>query len=80
MSGHLTIGDGVQAAGRTAIVQDVAPGSKVAGVPAVDLGQSKRNYLVSRDLAGLARRVKVLERLVQDSGLGIQDSRRKKKK
>ena len=62
VSGHLTIGDGVQAAGRTVIVQDVAPGSKVAGVPAVDLAQSKRNYLVSRDLAGLAKRVKDLEK------------------
>ncbi|MHC4413896.1 MAG: UDP-3-O-(3-hydroxymyristoyl)glucosamine N-acyltransferase [Planctomycetota bacterium] len=62
VTGHLRIGDGVQAAGKTAIVHDVPAGSKVGGVPAVDLDQSKRNALIGMDLYGLAQRVKQLER------------------
>lgn len=76
VAGHLKIGEGVQAAGRAAIVQNVPAGARVAGVPAVDLEQSKRNYLVSRDLAGLARRVRQLEK---GSGVTGQGSGKKKK-
>lgn len=62
VTGHLTIGDGVQAAGKAAIAHDVAPGRKVAGVPAVDLDRAKRNALAGQDLYGLFKRVRKLER------------------
>ncbi len=63
VTGHIKIGDGVQAAARSAIVGDVAPGTKVGGgVPAIELDQAKRNALVGMDLYGLAQRLKKLER------------------
>ncbi len=62
VTGHLSIGDGVQAAGKSAIAHDIPPGQKVGGVPAVDIDQAKRNALAGRDLYGLAKRVRQLER------------------
>jgi UDP-3-O-[3-hydroxymyristoyl] glucosamine N-acyltransferase len=62
VTGHLKIGDGVQAAGKAAITGDVPPGKKVAGVPAIDLDQAKRNALAAQDLYGLVKRVRQLER------------------
>jgi UDP-3-O-[3-hydroxymyristoyl] glucosamine N-acyltransferase len=62
VTGHLRIGDQVQAAGKAAITDDVPPGMKVGGVPAIELDQAKRNALVGTDLYGLARRVRQLER------------------
>ena len=65
VTGHLKIGDGVQAAGKTAIVSDIPAGSKVGGVPAMDLEKAKRNALAAMDLHGLTRRVKQLEREIE---------------
>jgi UDP-3-O-[3-hydroxymyristoyl] glucosamine N-acyltransferase len=62
VSGHLRIGNHVQVAGKSAVVQDIADGTKVGGVPAVDFDQAKRNALAGMDLYGLAQRVKSLER------------------
>ncbi|UCD75838.1 MAG: UDP-3-O-(3-hydroxymyristoyl)glucosamine N-acyltransferase [Phycisphaerales bacterium] len=62
VTGHIKIGDGVQAAGKTAIASDIEPGRKVAGQPAVDLDQAKRNALAGRDLYDLVKRVRQLER------------------
>jgi UDP-3-O-[3-hydroxymyristoyl] glucosamine N-acyltransferase len=62
VTGHLKIGDGVHAAGKSAITGDVPPGKKVAGVPAIELEQAKRNALAARDLYGLVKRVRQLER------------------
>jgi UDP-3-O-[3-hydroxymyristoyl] glucosamine N-acyltransferase len=62
VTGHLKIGDGVQAAGKTAITHDVPAGEKIGGIPAVELDQAKRNALAGRDLYGLAKRVRSLER------------------
>ena len=52
----------MQAAGKAAIVQDVPAGKEIAGIPAVDLDQAKRNALAGQDLYGLAKRVRQLER------------------
>jgi UDP-3-O-[3-hydroxymyristoyl] glucosamine N-acyltransferase len=62
VSGHIKIGNGVQAMGKTAIVQDVAPGKKIGGIPAQDSEQAKRNALAAVDLYGLFKRVRQLER------------------
>jgi len=62
VTGHLKIGDGVQAAGKTAIASDIEPGRKIAGQPAVDLDQAKRNALAGRELYSLVKRVRQLER------------------
>ena len=37
-------------------------GQRIGGIPAVELDQAKRNALAGRDLYGLARRIKSLER------------------
>lgn len=65
VTGHLKIGDGVQAAGKTAIASDIEPGRKVAGQPAIDLDQAKRNALAGRGLYELVKRVRQLEREVR---------------
>lgn len=65
VTGHLKIGDGVQAAGKTAITGDVPPGKKIAGIPAIDLDQAKRNALAAQDLYGLVKRVRQLEREIK---------------
>lgn len=65
VTGHLKIGDGVQAAGKTAITGDVPAGKKIAGIPAIDLDQAKRNALAAQDLYGLVKRVRQLEREIK---------------
>jgi UDP-3-O-[3-hydroxymyristoyl] glucosamine N-acyltransferase len=63
--GHLTIGTGAQVGAQTGITNDVDPGAKVWGTPAVELEQARRNAVIGRDLAGLAKRVRELERELQ---------------
>ncbi|MFO0875446.1 MAG: UDP-3-O-(3-hydroxymyristoyl)glucosamine N-acyltransferase [Phycisphaerales bacterium] len=70
VTGHLRIGDHVQAAGKTAIVADAPPHARLAGIPGIDLDAAKRNALVGRDLYGMARRLKAVERAVAEMGRG----------
>jgi len=65
VTGHLKIGNNVQASGKAAIVTDLPDGSRVGGIPAIELDAAKRNALAGRDLYGMARRLKQLEREVQ---------------
>lgn len=60
--GHVRIGRAAQVAAKAAVVGDIEDGAKVAGMPAIDLDAAKRNALAGRDLYGLARKVKELER------------------
>lgn len=62
VTGHLKIGNGVQASGKAAIVTDLPDGARVGGIPAIELDAAKRNALAGRDLYGMARRLKQLER------------------
>lgn len=39
MTGHLTIGDGVQIAAQAGVMRDIEPGQKVGGTPAVPMRQ-----------------------------------------
>ena len=65
VTGHLKIGNNVQASGKAAIVTDLPDGSRVGGIPAIELDAAKRNALAGRDLYGMARRLKQLEREVE---------------
>lgn len=78
VAGHLEIGDGVQAAARAAIAQSVAPRTRVGGEPAVELELCKRNFMVARDLYGLERRVKKIEKELSavSSQQSAKDSRK----
>lgn len=66
VTGHLKIGDFVQAAGKTAIVDDAKPGTKLAGIPGIELDAAKRNAIAGRDLYGMAKRLKAVERAVAE--------------
>jgi len=65
VTGHLKIGNNVQASGKSAIVTDLPDGARVGGIPAIDLDAAKRNALAGRDLYGMAKRLKQLEREVE---------------
>lgn len=62
IAGHLRIGDFVQVAAKTGVVEDAAAHTKLGGIPGIELDAAKRNALVGRDLYGMARRLKALER------------------
>ena len=62
VSGHLSIGDGVQALAQSGIVNTIEPGSTIGGAPAIDADTAKRNALAATNLNALFKRVKKLER------------------
>lgn len=62
VAGHLHIGNRVQAAARTAIAQDVPDGMKVGGIPAIEFDKAKRNALAGLELYELFKRVRKIER------------------
>jgi len=63
VSGHLEIGDGAKVAAKSAALWDIAAGQQVAGIPAVDAGQWRRQQALLRRLAELDRRLRRLERI-----------------
>jgi UDP-3-O-[3-hydroxymyristoyl] glucosamine N-acyltransferase len=62
VGGHLELGDGVQVAAKSAALQSAPAGSRLAGVPAVPLGQWRRQVSWLGRLGDLARRVRRLEK------------------
>ena len=62
VGGHLELGDGVQVAAKSAALQSAPAGSKLAGIPAVPLGDWRRQVSWLARLAELGRRVRRLER------------------
>jgi len=76
VAGHLSIGSQAQIAAKAAVVSDVPPGARVAGIPAIDLDAAKRNALAGRDLYGMSRRLKELEREVGRLTAALETLRR----
>ena len=66
VAGHIAIGDGVIAAGRTGIASDVPAGRIISGFPAMDHKHWLRVQKVYKDLPELLKRVRELERKVED--------------
>lgn len=66
VAGHVSIGDGVTAAARTGIATDIPPGKVISGFPSMDHSRWLRVQKVYRDLPELLKRVRDLERKVQD--------------
>ncbi|HVN72171.1 MAG TPA: UDP-3-O-(3-hydroxymyristoyl)glucosamine N-acyltransferase [Desulfomonilia bacterium] len=66
VAGHITIGDGVTAAGRTGISSDVPAGKVISGFPAMDHRHWLRVQKVYKDLPELLKRVRELERKVEE--------------
>jgi UDP-3-O-[3-hydroxymyristoyl] glucosamine N-acyltransferase len=59
---HLDLGDGVQVAGKSAVFSDAAPGSRLGGIPAIDLGKWRRQSALLARLGQMARRLRAIER------------------
>lgn len=64
VAGHLNIGEGAVVASKTAVYKDVLPGTRVAGIPAVGLGEWKRSAAMIKKLGSMRKRIRVLERRV----------------
>ena len=62
VSGHLKLGDGVRVAAKSAVFADVPAGEQVAGIPAVEAGQWRRQQAIASRLGELRRRLRELER------------------
>ncbi len=76
-AGHFDIGDGVQIAAKSAVLQEVAAGSKVAGIPAVDLRSWRRQALSWGKIGELLQRVRALERRLRGAeSVAEEESRR----
>jgi UDP-3-O-[3-hydroxymyristoyl] glucosamine N-acyltransferase len=61
-AGHLEIGTGTQVAAKSAVLQSVPSGRKVAGIPATDLSQWRRQGPLIARLGEFFRRLRRLEK------------------
>ncbi len=67
---HVEIARGVQAAGKSAVLQSVPEeGLQVGGIPATDLKRWRRQLVRIGRLGHLARRVRLLEKKLEKTGL-----------
>jgi hypothetical protein len=64
--GHLRVGAGVQVGASSLVTEDVPPGRKMSGTPAVEHGRWLRSAVAVRDLPALLDRVRSLERRVME--------------
>jgi len=66
VAGHISVGDGCTAASRAGITSDLAPGKVVSGYPAMDHRQWLKCQNVYKDLPELVKRIRALERRLDD--------------
>ncbi len=66
VAGHLTVGDGAMAGAQSGIHGDIEPNTTVIGSPAIPSEIAKRSMYVYQKLPDWVRRIKDLEREVQD--------------
>jgi UDP-3-O-[3-hydroxymyristoyl] glucosamine N-acyltransferase len=66
VAGHLAIGDGVTVGAQSGIAGDVEPNSTVFGSPAIPIETARRSMYVVQKLPDWVRRIKDLEREVQE--------------
>jgi UDP-3-O-[3-hydroxymyristoyl] glucosamine N-acyltransferase len=66
VAGHLTVGDGAIATAQTGIPNDVAPGSLVSGYPAIENRAWLKSSAVFAKLPELQRRLRDLERRIEE--------------
>jgi len=62
---HLTVGDGAAILAKACVARDVEPGAKLVGTPARPVLQSKRIWVAEEQLPDLARRLRGVERRLQ---------------
>ena len=68
VAGHLTVGDGAIATAQTGIPADVEPGAVVSGYPAIDNRAWLKASAVFARLPEMLRRVRELERRLEEAG------------
>ena len=73
IGGHLNVGDRAQVASKSAVYDAVAAGQTVAGIPAVRIGEWRRQQALGRRLAELWRRLRGVERRVGATAAGGDD-------
>ncbi|MCU0723716.1 MAG: UDP-3-O-(3-hydroxymyristoyl)glucosamine N-acyltransferase, partial [Planctomycetes bacterium] len=73
VKGHVRIGDGAEIGGQSGVVDDIAPGLKVLGTPAIPLPQARKVLLMTpfipemrRELRELRQKVAELERRLSE--------------
>lgn len=77
---HITIGMGAQVAARAGVMQDIAPGMKMAGAPAVEGRAFMRQEAAVRKLPELIGKVRNLEAMVKDLEARLEGHGSAKKK
>jgi UDP-3-O-[3-hydroxymyristoyl] glucosamine N-acyltransferase len=63
---HIHVGMGAQIAAKSGIIEDVPPGARMAGAPAVEAGLEMRREIASRKLPEALKRLKRLEKQVHE--------------
>lgn len=66
VSQHLTIGDRVVAVPQTGIARSVKAGKMISGSPEMDVSLWKKNYLLMRDFPDLVRKIKRMEKEIEE--------------
>jgi len=66
VSDHVTLGDGVQVAAKSAVLSDLEPGLRAAGIPAGPMREWRRQVVRVQRLEALEHRVRILEARVAD--------------
>ena len=61
IAGHITVGDGVQAAGRAAIMANIPAGQKIMGIPAVPIGDARRQLILAQRLPALRTQMREMQ-------------------
>ena len=74
VSDHIRIGDGAMIGGRGGVTRDVAPGGKVTGVPARDIREFHREYLLIKKLPEMAKELKQIRKQLDKSAVTKDNS------
>lgn len=77
IAGHLKIGDGVTLATRTGVMEDIAGKGVYWGSPSAEMSIEMKNVAAYRQLPELVKRIRSLERALEE--LGIPQGRGRKK-
>jgi UDP-3-O-[3-hydroxymyristoyl] glucosamine N-acyltransferase len=75
VGGHLTIGRGAVAVGRSGVTNSVDPGAMVAGYPAIDTREWRRSSAVYRRLPEIKRRLEAVEAALHELLARASDGR-----
>jgi UDP-3-O-[3-hydroxymyristoyl] glucosamine N-acyltransferase len=76
VSNRVTIGDGARVGAKSAVFGEVAPGTQVAGTPAIEVSRWRRQVAMLQRLPEIRKRLAALERRVAAADPAGEDSDR----